>query len=210
MSSHPDSFQVLPENYYEPLEPASLFGRQAPLHVDVGCGDGGFLLQQAQTNPGLNFLGIERLFGRVRRICRAAYRGEVFNLRVLRLESTYAVRYLLPANSVQRMYILFPDPWPKAKHHERRLLKQEFLQSTWQALQPGGLVVIKTDHPGYACDIEELLDSSSDWVRERGEEDYCGGIRTDFETEFISAGREIFCHVLRKPGKDGGGDNQVI
>ncbi len=198
MTAHPDTIQVLPDNYYERLDVDSIFRRQAELQVDVGCGDGGFLLQQAQRFPELNFLGIERLFGRVRRICRAAVRAGLTNLRVLRLESAYTVRYLLPANSVRQMYILFPYPWPKSKHHNRRLINTEFLNAVHRALAVGGRLIIKTDHPGYAAGIAELLEMADNWDCRSGEDDFCSGIRTDFEEQFVQEGRAIFCYVLIK------------
>ena len=97
------------------LDVEKIFGRKAPLHVDLGCGDGSFLCAIAQRMPGKNFLGIERLLNRVRTSARKA--AALDNVRLLRIESSYAVRYLLPAESVETFYLLFPDPWPKRRHH---------------------------------------------------------------------------------------------
>ena len=92
--------ELVPANCFELLDLPRIFGRLAPLEVDLGCGDGTFLGTIAAENPGRNFLGIERLLGRVRSACRKIERAGLTNARVLRIEISYAVERLLPANSV--------------------------------------------------------------------------------------------------------------
>ncbi len=101
--------ELLPELHVARLEVAEHFGRNAPLHIDLGCGDGSFLCEMAQQFPKRNFLGIERLTKRVEKVGRKAEKIE--NVRVLRADTLFAVRYLLPKNSVETFYLLFPDPW---------------------------------------------------------------------------------------------------
>jgi tRNA (guanine-N7-)-methyltransferase len=139
------------------LDLGKIFGRNAPLHVDLGCGDGSFLCAMAQRMPDKNFLGIERLPNRVRASARKAARLD--NVRVLRVESSYAVRYLLPAESVERFYLLFPDPWPKRRHHRRRIVTSDFLSSIHSALQKNGSIYIATDDADYFRKIKEMADS---------------------------------------------------
>ena len=121
--------EYVPENYFQVLDLKSVFPRCAPIEVDLGCGDGSFLVALAKQNPQRNFLGLERLLGRVRSACRKIACGNLGNARVLRIESSYAVEYLLPPNSVSVFYLLFPDPWPKRRHQRRRLVTEEFLES---------------------------------------------------------------------------------
>ena len=140
----------MPSDYFRQIEPGELFGSvEAPLEVDLGCGDGTFLLAMAREFPTHRFLGVERLLGRVRKVCRQAHRQGLDNLRVLRLESRYTTEWLLPPHSVQRLHLLFPDPWPKARHHKRRLVQADFLAAVARVLVPGGEFLFKTDHPGY-------------------------------------------------------------
>ena len=140
------------------LDVEKIFGRKAPLHVDLGCGDGSFLCAMAQRMPGKNFLGIERLLNRVRTsACKAA---ALDNVRLLRIESSYAVRYLLPAESVERFYLLFPDPWPKRRHHARRIVTPELLRSVHAALQKNGSFYVATDDVDYFGKIQEIAESS--------------------------------------------------
>jgi len=141
------------------LDLQKIFGRKVPLHVDLGCGDGSFLCALAQRMPDKNFLGIERLLNRVRTSARKAAGLE--NVRLLRMESLYAVRYLLPAESVERFYLLFPDPWPKRRHHRRRIVTPHFLGSVHAALRKNGSIYIATDDVDYFGKIEEIAESNS-------------------------------------------------
>ena len=95
--------ELLPELQVLRLDVAELFGRSAPLHVDLGCGDGSFLCEMAQQFPKRNFLGIDRLTKRVEKVRRKAEKIE--NVRVLRADALFAVRYLLPESSVETFYL---------------------------------------------------------------------------------------------------------
>ena len=139
------------------LDIEKIFGRKVPLHVDLGCGDGSFLCALAQRTPDKNFLGIERLLNRVRASSRKA--ATLANVRLLRIESSYAVSYLLAAESVERFYLLFPDPWPKRRHHPRRIVTPEFLGSIHAALQKNGSIYIATDDVDYFGKIKEVAES---------------------------------------------------
>ena len=140
------------------LDLDKIFGRTAPLHIDLGCDDGSFLCALAQRIPDKNFLGIERLLNRVRTAARKV--ATLDNVRLLRVESSYAVRYLLPPESVERFYLLFPDPWPKRRHHRRRIVTQDFLGSIHGALQKSGGIYIATDDVDYFEKIKEITKSN--------------------------------------------------
>jgi tRNA (guanine-N7-)-methyltransferase len=139
------------------LDLEKIFGRKAPLHVDLGCGEGSFLCTLAQRLPDKNFLGIERLPGRIRSSARKV--ASLDNVRLLQIESSYAVRYLLPAGSVETFYLLFPDPWPKRRHHRRRILTPDFLYSVHRVLEKDGLIYVATDHFDYFREISETARS---------------------------------------------------
>lgn len=155
---HVPSRLVTVESLTDRLDLDKIFGRKAPLHVDLGCGDGLFLCALAQRVPDKNFLGIERLLNRVRISARKA--ATLDNVRLLRMESSYAVRYLLPAESVERFYLLFPDPWPKRRHHRRRIVTPDFLSSIHSALQRSGSIYIATDDVDYFRKISEFAESN--------------------------------------------------
>jgi tRNA (guanine-N7-)-methyltransferase len=146
--------ELLPELQVARLDVAELFGRMAPLHVDLGCGDGSFLCEMAQKFPNRNFLGIERLTKRVEKVHRKAEKIE--NVRVLRADTLFAARYLLPKNSVETFYLLFPDPWPKRRHQSRRIFTRDFLEAIAAALQKHGILRVATDQLDYFRQIERL------------------------------------------------------
>lgn len=151
------------------LDLDKIFERNAPVHVDLGCGDGSFLCALAQRIPDKNFLGIERLLNRVRTSARKA--ATLDNVRLLRVESSYAVRYLLLAGSVERFYLLFPDPWPKRCHHRRRILTPDFLRSVHAALKKDGSIYIATDDVDYFGIIKEVAQSDRRFAISDGDVD---------------------------------------
>jgi tRNA (guanine-N7-)-methyltransferase len=136
------------------LDLVRLFGRSAPLYVDLGCGDGSFLCEMAQQFPERNFLGIDRLTKRVQKVRRKADRIE--NVQVLCADTLFAVRHLLPENSVKAFYLLFPDPWPKRRHQRRRIFTREFLDAIAAALEENGFLQIATDQLDYFHQVERL------------------------------------------------------
>jgi len=144
------------------LDLQKIFGRDAPLHVDLGCGDGSFLCALGQRLPEKSFLGIERLLGRFR--SAAVKAAKIRNVRVLRMESSYVVRYLLPRRSVETFYLLFPDPWPKRRHWRRRIVTPDLLKAVSQALIQGGNLLIATDHLSYFEKIKEIARANLDFA----------------------------------------------
>ena len=120
-----------------------------PLEIEVGCGKGQFLTRRAAGHPDCDFLGIERMLERVRLFDGKCRRGGIDNARVLRLEALYTFHYLLPAHHARRVYVFFPDPWPKKKHHSHRLFGPLFLNALWKRLEIGGRLEFATDHREY-------------------------------------------------------------
>jgi tRNA (guanine-N7-)-methyltransferase len=134
----------------DPCKPLPIaFDPARPLEVEVGCGKGRFLTGRAAANPQTDFLGIERMLGRVHSFDDKCRRLKISNAHVLRLEALYTFWYLLPAHSVRTVYVFFPDPWPKKKHHSHRLFGPMFLKALWKRLAPGGKLEFATDHEEY-------------------------------------------------------------
>ena len=190
--------EFLPENYFRRLSPSELFTREAPLEVDLGSGDGSFALAMARQFPDRNFLAVERLLGRVRKTCKRATEDRLPNLQVLRLEARYTVEWLLPHASVSRLHLLFPDPWPKVRHHRRRLINTEFLGALSKVLVPAGDFLFKTDHEDYFEWATDKL-SLSKHFQSIAWDDQCGELsqypQTDFEAQWLAEGRSV--HKLR-------------
>ena len=190
--------ELVPETYVAPLDLLAIFGRVAPLQVDLGCGDGSFLCELAHLHQDKNFLGIERLVGRVAKACRKA--SPLDNVRVLNVESSYAVGYLLPEASVETFYLLFPDPWPKRRHQRRRIVRLDFLDSIRRALEDGGSLRIATDQLDYFEKIRVLAENYSGFtiVDPNVDSDRNDLPLTKFERRFSALGAPIYRLALRK------------
>jgi tRNA (guanine-N7-)-methyltransferase len=188
--------EFIPANFFAPLDFDSVFGRTAPVEIDLGCGDGSFLVAAAAANPARNFLGIERMAGRVRSACRKIELGGATNARILRCEISYAVGQMLPANSVDVFHILFPDPWPKRRHAPRRIVTEELLMSMRDALVPHGLVRFATDYIEYFREFERLAARCRSF--DRISDLAAPALVSTFEKRFRGDGLEIHRLVLRK------------
>src|SRR6476619_4382890 len=187
--------EYVPKSLTRVLEFDKVFSRLAPLEIDLGCGDGAFLAVLAQESPAHNFLGIERLLGRVRSVCRKVARLDLKNARILRMESNYAVTHLLPPASVTTFHLLFPDPWPKRRHHRRRAFTTEFLSCIHRALIGGGLFHVATDHADYFRQIERVIAATDTFVVSAEQPDFP---LTTFERKFLIRGLSIQRLLLRK------------
>jgi tRNA (guanine-N7-)-methyltransferase len=186
--------EFVPGDLFRTIDLAELFPRPAPLEVDLGCGDGTFLVAMARAHPERNFIGTERLFGRVRNTCRKAERAGLTNLRLLRIESAYVVRHLLPRASVHRFYVLFPDPWPKRRHWPRRMIQTSFLDDAAGALAPGGELCVKTDDVEYFEYIVRTAKGCASLVSGPWED---AVPQTDFERHYAAQGRKFHAICLR-------------
>ena len=173
-----------------PLAINELFSRKMPLEVEIGSGNGRFMISRAVTHPEVNYLAIERMLGRVRKLDRHASRLGLENIRVLRLEAFYVLYYLLPHHGVQTVYVLFPDPWPKRKHNSRRLFSPLFLDALWHSLEIGGCIQVATDHLDYFAQIKQRL-AADKRFQEIPAMERTADEQTDFEILFLGQGLPI-------------------
>jgi len=188
--------EPVPELQVARLDVAELFGRSARLHVDLGCGDGSFICAMAQQFPKRNFLGIERLTKRVEKVRHKA--DKIENVRVLRADTLFAVRYLLPESSVETFYLLFPDPWPKRRHQFRRIFTLAFLDAIAVALERHGVLRVMTDQPDYFHQIERLSRAHLQFQTvPQSPDDFVFPV-TKFERKFRDQGVPIYRLTLRK------------
>ena len=141
----------------EPLVPHRLFGNGNPLQVDLGCGKGRFLLARARTNRNVNFIGIDRLMRRLAKLNIRAGDLGLDNIRLIQADGFDVLTHLLPPASISACFVFFPDPWPKRRHHGRRLFCPAFMDALARTLVPGGEVHAATDDPGYSQAITALL-----------------------------------------------------
>lgn len=193
VQTEPQSFSAVADLVYplasiiERLDSAKLFCRPQPLEVELGCGDGSFLVEYAKRHPGRNFIGVERLLGRIRKLDRKGRRAGLTNLRGVRIESAYFLQYLLTPHSVSALHVYFPDPWPKRKHRRHRLINEQFPSIAREALEPGGKVYLRTDDRDYFDQMLAVFDARPDFARADTPAEL-GGLPTDFEREFNARG----------------------
>jgi tRNA (guanine-N7-)-methyltransferase len=185
--SNATSLIYRPESWVERLPLLEMFPRALPLEVELGSGDGSFLAQWAAAFPERNFLGVERLLGRLRKLDRKARRARLANLRLLRIEAGYFLEYLLPAARVHALHVYFPDPWPKRKHRKHRLVNERFPELAATILIPQGTVYLRTDDAGYFAQMQEVFAANQRFVA-CGTPNDLALVVTDFEREFQSRG----------------------
>ena len=191
--------ELVPAHYFRELAREEILRPGRPLEVDLGCGDGSFLVEMARHHPERDFIGVERLLGRVRKVCRKLARQGLENARVLRLDSRYVVEWLLPADSVSRLHLLCPDPWPKVRHHRRRLVQADFLSAVRRVLEPGGEFLFMTDHEDYFRWSEEMVAAHGGFERLPWEEGDFFHPKTDFQLQWEAEGKRMWRLRCRKP-----------
>jgi tRNA (guanine-N7-)-methyltransferase len=178
------------DNLYDRLEWSSIFQNGNPVHLDLGAGDGGYTAAMAKNHSGINFLGVERLKGRAIKIAKKSLRFGLPNLKVLRLESAYTVRWLVKESSVEAMHLLFPDPWPKRKQQKFRLVQPDFVVDVVKGLKPGGHFHFATDHEEYFEAGCAVLAANKD-LHPVFESPWGALPQTDFERQWVAQGKKI-------------------
>lgn len=183
-----------PSDHFRELSRTEIFpDTSRPLEVDLGCGDGTFLTGMAAHYPERDFLGVERMLGRVEKTARKIGQQQRSNARIMRLESAYTVGWLLPTASVSRLHLLCPDPWPKKGHAARRLVNQaEFLDGLLRILVDDGEFLLKTDdQPYYEDALASFAAREHQFTRLDWPADAFFYPTTDFEQDWLNMGRTI-------------------
>ena len=192
--------EFVPAHYFRRLGRDEIRTADRPVEFDLGCGDGSFLVDLAKHHPERDFIGVERLLGRCKKVAKKIKRAGLDNTRILRLDSKYVVEWLLPAESVSRIHLLCPDPWPKVRHHRRRLVQVPFLGAVKAALEPGGEFLFMTDHEEYfeyAC--EQIYGSGLFEILPWEEESFFYP-KTDFQIQWEAEGKSMNRIRCRKEG----------
>jgi len=186
-----------PQTYVERLDLSQLFPKVQPLEVELGSGDGSFLIEWCRKHPERNFIGVERLLGRMRKLERKGLRAGLTNLRGIRLEASYFIDYLVPISSAQALHVYFPDPWPKRKHRKHRLVNSHFTDVAAKILAENGVVFLRTDDADYFGQMTAVFGANPNFsVMETPAE--LGAVLTDFEREFQARGVSTLRAAYRK------------
>lgn len=181
-----------------------IFGPRAgqPIELEIGTGKGAFLLRRAREHPEINFLGIEWANEFYRYTVDRFERWKLDNARMLRTDAGVFMRVTCPRESLSALHIYHPDPWPKKRHHKRRLFQPAFLEAAVSCLREGARLAVQTDHAEYFSVIAPLLRAHPQ-LEEIPFDDPTFGvaearIATNFEIKYLKEGREIHQIAMRK------------
>ncbi len=176
------------------LEPASVYGRTAPLTVEIGSGQGHAIIAAATSRPETDFLAVEVFRAGLARTMLDADKAGVRNLRLVEANAPEVLSTLLPEAAASEVWIFFPDPWHKKRHTKRRLVRPGFPETAARALADGGMLRLATDWEDYALQMREVLDASAEFERAfegQWAERFDGRVMTAFERKGITKGRDI-------------------
>ena len=187
------------------LDPVELFGRRAPLTLEIGSGTGEQIVAAAAAHPDRDYLALEVWVPGIAKLVSKAVEAGVDNIRVLEADAAQALPFLLADASLDEVWTFFPDPWRKARHHKRRLVSDEFAREVARVLRDGGVWRLATDWDNYAWQMRDVIEACplfenpyrgqrpdpEDPEPERGgfAPRYEGRVITHFETRGIDAGR---------------------
>jgi len=179
------------------------FGRSAPLALEIGCGTGHFILQRAAQQPGTDFLAIDIYNKGCLKTCRKLDAAGVNNVRVMRVEARELLVKAIPPASLQAIYINCPDPWPKLRHRDRRLVNRDFLALALHRLLPDGDLIFSSDCHDYAEQVATALATLPGFTNQL-EQPYVGQLPgyplSKYMRRFLGQGLPLhFIHHRRDP-----------
>ena len=182
----------------------AVFGNGHPIKLEIGFGNGSFLIDIAIQEPQINFVGMDFYHKGIRKVITRMDRLHLKNIRVVYGNATEKIPFLFEEGELSEVFINFPDPWPKKRHHKRRLIQPEFAETLASKLEPGGRIRIATDFESYALEILEVLEAHPGFTNAHQDLKFLherGGIpKTKYEKNFLNAGKKIFYfEFLKEP-----------
>lgn len=186
-----------------PVERERIFGRRAELVVEIGFGMGGSLVEMARAQPEKDFIGIEVHPPGVGTLLRALEEQNLGNVRVFREDARLVLEQCFADGAIDRILIFFPDPWPKKRHHKRRLIQPDFVALLRRKLRPGGVLHLATDWEHYAEQMMEVLSAAEGFRNPFGEGAFAGEHdrpRTKFESRGLRLGHGVWDLIFVREG----------
>lgn len=149
-----------------------LFGRSAPLHLEIGFGFGHSLLAVAKLNPQHNYVGIEAHRPGIGSVCMGIEQDQLTNLRIIQSDAVEVLEKCVTDDTLSGIQIFFPDPWPKRRHQPRRLIQPEFIKLVVKKLKQGGEIHLATDWEDYALHMMKVMSNEPQLINTAGEGQY--------------------------------------
>jgi len=175
----------------EPLDLVTLFGRDAPVVLEIGFGMGASLVTMAQNNPHQNFLGLEVHAPGVGACLASTKEAGVENLRVMCHDAVEVLQKMIPDNSLRMVQLFFPDPWHKARHNKRRIVQVPFAELVMRKLKLGGVFHMATDWEAYAEHMLEVMSSIDGYKNQSESNNYVPRPETRPLTKFEQRGQRL-------------------
>jgi tRNA (guanine-N7-)-methyltransferase len=179
-----------------PLDLALVFGNGNECLLEIGFGDGDFLIETALKNPGKNYLGLEIKKRRFNKAVRNSTRAKAANIKFIHLDAEIAIEELFLPESISTVYINFPDPWPKDRHRKYRVINRSFMKKLSGIMKSGGILEIASDHREYVLNTLEIMRKTDSFKCVYPGQGYVhevsGRTETSYEREFRAEGREIY------------------
>lgn len=178
------------------IDPPELFGRRAPLEVELGAGRGDFIVEYAAARPDRDFLAVELAASVAHVLAIRVARARLANVRVARMDARTLVNLMLPAHSVSACHIYFPDPWPVLSQHKHRMFSPGFVRRLARVLAPEAVVYVATDFGPYAREIFALLERGG---FRRFDAVVPGATLSGFARKYLAERRPLFSGAFRVP-----------
>lgn len=199
LESHWDSYCLAPQVAFDAEQ---AFGRQAPLIVEIGFGNGDSLAAMAEANPEVNYLGIEVHRPGVGHLLMLLEQRGICNVRIYHHDAIEILEQKIPDHSVAGLHLFFPDPWHKRRHHKRRIVRPSFLDLLNKKLIHGGYFHAATDWKDYAKDMLATLSANSGLINASASGDYCPRPDyrplTKFENRGLRLGHGVWDLIFKK------------
>lgn len=178
------------------LDWQQVFGRESKRVLEIGFGMGETLITQAKTHPDIDFIGIEVHQPGIGRVLANAKSMQLTNLKIFAFDAVGVLDWCIPHESFDKVLLLFPDPWPKKKHHKRRLLQPAFAEIVAQKLKIGGQFHLATDWQDYADQMLSVLDASPSFANMFGKGNFAPSTFERNLTKFEKRGQRLG-HLIR-------------
>lgn len=186
-----------------PIISNAIFNRQAPRICEIGFGNGDTLWPMALAHPECDYLGIEIHKPGIANLCQKIIEHDIQNIRVIAEDAVQVLQKHIADHSFSRIHIYFPDPWPKQKHHKRRLISDSFVKLLVKKLIPGGVIHCATDWEDYAVQMMQVLSRYQALENCAGDHNFSDNdklqlrAKTKFETRGIKLGHGVWDLVFR-------------
>ncbi|MCD6551399.1 tRNA (guanosine(46)-N7)-methyltransferase TrmB [Thermotoga sp.] len=192
-------YEVKPQSFpFFPLDWSRIFGRKSKIVVEIGFGNGEFLAEMARKHPEKDYVGFEVSITSFVKAQKKFKNYGLTNVKLVKVDGRFGLRELFPDNSVEKVYVNFPCPWPKKKHENRRITSHDFMQTLSAVLEMDGTLEFATDEEWYANEVREVFEISEYFVVDSFVENFRRKVETRYERKWKSHGKKTFLIIARK------------